>query len=146
MNLSHHYYAIVISPLILLLGPYREQLSILTSGRHRIGGQKGGIFSPPPLPKKKQCIWRKVLLKVLIKEYAKNYVWIPMLIASYNDKHWQRSGIISCLLRSIFFGEDGVSNSIWTPSLMAVFPKTFLTVQEKSTYSHLYLFSWIWYA
>jgi hypothetical protein len=65
-----------------------------------LGVKKGGFLSPPP---KKHCIWSKVLLKVLIKKKVQNYVSISMLIALFNDKHWQRSGNISRLLRSIIF-------------------------------------------
>ncbi len=92
------------------------------------GSKRGDFESPPP----KQCIWRKVLLKVLIKENVQNcvwIVWIPMLIASYSDKHWRRSGIYFLSFRSIFLEKK--ANSILTPSLMAVFPKTFLTLQDK---------------
>ena len=64
------------------------------------GSKRGDFWAPP---QKKQRILRKVLLKVLIKKKVQNYVLIPTLITSFNDKHWQISGNISCPLRSIIF-------------------------------------------
>ena len=87
----------------LFLGckPFLIKINQLNSlpGRHRIGGQTGGIFEPPP----KTLYLKRVLLMVLIREKIQNYVSIPTLIVSFNDKRWRRSGNISRLLSSIIF-------------------------------------------
>ena len=83
---------------------------------------------------KNHCLWTWPEGNNL-RRMLKIHIWVPMWIVSFNDKHQQRSGNLCRLLRSkTFFGEDGISNSIWIPSLVAVFPKTFWHYKKMWTY------------
>ena len=67
----------------------------------------------------------------LISENAQNYVLIPTLIVSFNDKHRRRSGNISRFLRSIIFWRRRCLELNMDSFVVGCVPKNFYDIPRK---------------